>query len=123
MAMIERDLLKLDAEATYAYAHLFQAFADPTRLAIVQHLSSGEHRVRDLVEHMGFAQSTVSKHLGFLIECRLAVARPDGPATWYGLAHPEALRVVMVAAEALLGATGKDLVLCEHLRSDRERAV
>jgi hypothetical protein len=46
-----------------------------------------------------------------------------GPATWYGLAHPEALRVVMVAAEALLGATGKDLVLCEHLRSDRERAV
>lgn len=119
MAMIERSSRMLDREATGAYAHLFQAFADPTRLAIVQHLASGEHRVRDLVEHMGFAQSTVSKHLGFLAECDLVIARPDGRATWYALAHPEALRAVMVVAEALLCATGKDLVLCEHLRSEK----
>lgn len=119
MAMIELSVNELDAEATGTYAHLFQAFADPTRLAIVQHLSSGEHRVRDLVEHMGFAQSTVSKHLGFLAECDLVSTRPEGRATWYALAHPKALRVVMVAAEALLGATGRDLVLCEHLRSEK----
>lgn len=118
--MITSESDRVDAAATEAYAHLFHALADPTRLAIVQHLAFGEHRVRDLVEHMGFAQSTVSKHLGFLAECRLVVARPEGRATWYALAYPESLRAVIVATEALLGATGTDSVLCEHLR-DREK--
>jgi hypothetical protein len=30
---------------------------------------------------------------------------------------------VTVAAETLLAATGKDLVLCEHLRSERKGAA
>ncbi|OAN40948.1 ArsR/SmtB family transcription factor [Microbacterium sp. H83] len=118
MTMIDRSFSSVDSEATDAYAHLFHAFADSTRLAIVQHLASGEHRVRDLVEHMGFAQSTVSKHLSFLSECGLISARPDGRATWYALVHPQAVRDVTVAAEALLGATGKDFALCAHLRSE-----
>lgn len=110
--------VSLDDRATEAYAHLFQAFAEPTRLAILQHLSSGEHRVRDLVEHMGLAQSTVSKHLKFLVECGLITARPQGRATWYALADPSALRALIIAAEQMLHATGKSAQLCEHLRSD-----
>ena len=51
MAMNEQEGTTLDEVATAAYAHLFQAFAEPTRLAIVQHLASGEHRVRDLVSY------------------------------------------------------------------------
>ena len=41
MAMIQEKGATLDEVATVAYAHLFQAFAEPTRLAIVQHLASG----------------------------------------------------------------------------------
>ncbi|MGJ3510148.1 ArsR/SmtB family transcription factor [Enemella sp. A6] len=106
----------LDEVATTAYAHLFQALAEPTRLAIVQHLAFGEHRVRDLVEHMGLAQSTVSKHVAFLLECGLLATRPEGRATWYSLAERDLLRDLIAAAEAILDATGTQAVLCAHLR-------
>src|SRR5690625_47888 len=116
--MAMNEVVVLDEVATEAYAHLFQAFAEPTRLGILQHLASGEHRVRELVEHMSLAQSTVSKHLKFLVECGLVTARPQGRATWYALADPSALRALIIAAEQMLHATGKSAQLCEHLRSD-----
>ncbi|MCQ9332049.1 metalloregulator ArsR/SmtB family transcription factor [Corynebacterium phoceense] len=114
--MKQQDGATLGEVATAAYAHLFQAFAEPTRLAIVQHLASGEHRVRDLVEHMGLAQSTVSKHVGFLVECGLVTMRPEGRSTWYSLTQPELLRTLIAAAECLLDATGTQALLCTHLR-------
>jgi len=114
---------QLDAVATEAYAHLFQAFAEPTRLAILQHLASGEHRVRDLVDHMELAQSTVSKHLSFLTACGLITARPQGRATWYALAEPELLKTLIAVAEKMLEATGKSVQLCEHLHSGEETLV
>ncbi len=106
----------VDATATTAYAHLFQALAEPARLSIVQHLASGEHRVRDLVAHLGLAQSTVSKHVAFLVQCGLLTARPDGRSTWYALAEPGLLRDLVAAAERVLAATGSPAVLCGHLR-------
>ncbi|MFB9775256.1 ArsR/SmtB family transcription factor [Brevibacterium otitidis] len=116
MAM-KADVTPIDEAATTAYAQLFQALAEPTRLAIVQHLASGPHRVRDLVSHMGLAQSTVSKHIAFLHECRLLTARPEGRATWYALAEPELLRGLITAAEQVLTATGAHAVLCQHLHT------
>lgn len=114
---MKADVTPIDEAATTAYAHLFQALAEPTRLAIVQHLASGPHRVRDLVSHMGLAQSTVSKHIAFLHECRLLTARPEGRATWYALAEPELLRGLITAAEQVLTATGAHAVLCQHLHT------
>lgn len=107
---------ELDEAATAAYAHLFSAVADPTRLAVLQHLASGEHRVRDLVEHIGLAQSTVSRHLAYLLECGLIELRPHGRSSWYSLADPVRLSAFIAAAEALLESTGKRAVLCAHLR-------
>lgn len=113
----------LDEVATAAYAHLFQALAEPARLTLVQHLASGEHRVRDLVDHLGLAQSTVSKHLGFLLECGLVTLRPEGRSTWYSLAEPELLSRLTGAAEGILRATGTDAVLCSHLRQPQEQRL
>lgn len=112
MTMIDREAGSLDEAATAAYAHLFQAFAEPTRLAIVQHLASGEHRIRDLVEHMGLAQSTVSKHLACLLDCGIVTVRAQGRASVYSLAHPQATLDLLAAAERLLAATGDAVVLC-----------
>lgn len=107
---------EVDDEATAACAHLFSAVADPTRLAVLQHLASGEHRVRDLVAHLGLAQSTVSRHLAFLLECSLVEVRPAGRSSWYSLADPVRLSALVASAEALLESTGKRAVLCSHLR-------
>lgn len=98
--------------ALTAAACLFNGFAERSRLAIVQHLLLGEHRVVDLTAHLGLAQSTVSKHLACLLDCGIVEVRPVGRASVYSLAHPDATRALLRAAEQLLAATGDAVVLC-----------
>ncbi|MEP7737863.1 metalloregulator ArsR/SmtB family transcription factor [Nocardioides sp. 31GB23] len=97
-----------------AAACLFHGFSDPSRIAILRHLSLGEHRVVDLTAHLGLAQSTVSKHLACLRDCGLVTARPVGRATVYSLNHEEALMDLWKAAERLLDATGDAVTLCPN---------
>lgn len=95
-------------------AALFHGLADPTRLLILRHLRSGEHKVRDLTEHLGLAQSTVSAHLSCLRDCGLVVSRPVGRASLFSLAEVDGLEAVLVAAESLLAATGREVALGAH---------
>lgn len=97
-----------------AAACLFHGFSDPTRLAILRHLALGEHRVVDLTAHVGLAQSTVSKHLACLRDCGLVISRPQGRASVFSLAHPEATMRLFATADQLLEATGEAVVLCEN---------
>lgn len=97
--------------ALVAAACMFSSLGDPTRLAIVQHLALGEHRVVDLTAHLGLAQSTVSEHLACLKDCGLVESRPVGRASLFSLARPELLGLLS-AAETLLAATGDAVVLC-----------
>jgi DNA-binding transcriptional ArsR family regulator len=102
----------VEVRALTAAACLFNGFAERSRLAIVQHLLLGEHRVVDLTAHLGLAQSTVSKHLACLLDCGIVEVRPVGRASMYSLAHPDATRALLGAAEELLAATGDAVVLC-----------
>jgi DNA-binding transcriptional ArsR family regulator len=101
-----------------AAACLFHGFSDPSRIAILQHLALGEHRVVDLTAHIGLAQSTVSKHLACLRDCGLVTARPEGRATVYSLNHAEALMDLWAAAERLLALTGDQVALCANYGSN-----
>jgi DNA-binding transcriptional ArsR family regulator len=103
-----------EAAALTAAACLFHGFSDPSRVAILQHLSLGEHRVVDLTKHLGLAQSTVSKHLACLRDCGLVTSRPVGRASVFSLAHPGALAQLFSAAEQLLALTGDAVTLCEN---------
>ncbi len=103
-----------EAVALTAAACLFHGFGDPSRLAILRHLSLGELRVVDLTAHLGLAQSTVSKHLACLRDCGLVSSRPVGRASVFALTHPEALAQLLAAAEQLLALTGDAVTLCEN---------
>lgn len=100
-----------ERRALTAAACMFRSLGDPNRLAIVQHLALGEHRVVDLTAHLGLAQSTVSAHLACLKDCGLVDSRPVGRASVFSLARPELL-ALLTAAETLLAATGDAVVLC-----------
>ena len=91
---------------------MFRSLSDPGRLAILQHLQNGEHRVRELTEHLGLAQSTVSAHLACLKDCGLVSSRPEGRASIFSLAVPAELLGLLAAAERLLEATGYAVDLC-----------
>ena len=95
-----------------AAACLFHGFSDPARLTILRHLALGEHRVVDLTQHLGLAQSTVSKHLACLRDCGLVESRPQGRSSVFRLTHPEAMVELLAAAERLLSLTGDAVTLC-----------
>jgi ArsR family transcriptional regulator, cadmium/lead-responsive transcriptional repressor len=101
-----------DAAALVPAACLFHGFSDASRLAILRHLALGEHKVVELTEHLGLAQSTVSKHLACLRDCGLVTSRPQGRASVFSLTHPEALTDLLAAAERLLELTGDAVALC-----------
>lgn len=102
----------VEAHASAAAACLFHGFSDRSRVAIVQHLMLGEHRVVDLVSHLGLAQSTVSQHLACLLDCGIVRVRPQGRASMYSLTHFEATLELLSAAEKLLALTGDAVTLC-----------
>ena len=92
-------------------AALFRSLGDPTRLAILRRLAIGEARVGELVEEIGLAQSTVSKHLACLKECGLVDSEPVGRASVFRLSQP-ALIDLLASAETVLQSTGQAVALC-----------
>ena len=78
-----------------AVAAWFKGLAEPNRVSIVRHLLSGEHRVTDLVEHLGLAQSTVSAHVAVLRRAGMLSSHVHGRATYYALAHPDEIRALL----------------------------
>ena len=107
-----------ERDALAVASSLFHGFSDPARLAILQHLTLGEHRVVDLTPHLGLAQSTVSKHLACLRDCGLATSRPHGRASMWTVTHREAVLTLLGAAEELLDLTGDAVELCPRLGAD-----
>lgn len=114
MAMKAEGLdVTVDSQAALtAAACLFHGFSDRARLVILQHLLLGEHRVVDLTQHLGLAQSTVSKHLACLKDCGLVTSRAEGRASVFQVTHPEATTALLSAAEHLLDLTGFAVTLC-----------
>ncbi len=96
-----------------AAVYLFRSLADPTRLAILDHLALGEHRVVELTSHLGLAQSTVSAHLSCLRDCGLISSKPQERASVFSLGRPE-LHDLLAAAERVLAATGEAVSLCPN---------
>ncbi|HEX3792415.1 MAG TPA: metalloregulator ArsR/SmtB family transcription factor [Pseudonocardiaceae bacterium] len=107
MAMIG----ELDRVELAPAAALFRSLGDPGRLAILRRLAEGPARVVDLVETLGLAQSTVSKHLACLRGCDLVSSRPVGRASLFELSQP-GLVDLLAAAETVLAATGYAVALC-----------
>lgn len=86
-------------------AGLFHALSDAGRLTILAHLLNGDHNVRELTEHLGLAQSTVSAHLACLRGCGLVESRPVGRASVFSLTHPDQTVALLAAASAVLERT------------------
>lgn len=67
---------------------IFKAFADPTRLRLLNLLRGGERCVCELVDVVGGPQPRVSRHLAYLKKAGLVNARKEGQWVHYRLAPP-----------------------------------
>jgi len=70
-------------------SQLFRAFADPSRLRILNLLLEHELCVCDLVEVLNEIQPKVSRHLAILRRAGLVSARVDGKWRFYSLVDPQ----------------------------------
>jgi DNA-binding transcriptional ArsR family regulator len=66
-------------------ASTFTALAETRRREILDLLRAGERPVGELVQQLGLAQPTVSKHLKALREAGLVEVRHDAQRRWYRL--------------------------------------
>ena len=69
-------------------ADIFQALAHPTRIAILELLSSGELSAGTLIEKLGMEQANVSQHLAVLRAKQLVSNRKAGNQVFYSLRDP-----------------------------------
>jgi ArsR family transcriptional regulator, arsenate/arsenite/antimonite-responsive transcriptional repressor len=81
----------MDADAADDLAAVFKALADPTRVAIVSRLATGEMCcVCDLTDAFALSQPTVSHHLRILRDAGLVESERRGTFAYYWLV-PEAI--------------------------------
>jgi ArsR family transcriptional regulator len=66
---------------------LFRAFADPTRLRILNLLLEGEACVCDLCTILDEIQPKVSRHLAYLRRAELVTVRTEGKWKYYAVAR------------------------------------
>jgi len=79
----------LDKSTSEAEWQVFKALGHPTRLKIVEILATeGGKCVCELVDRVGFDQSTVSKHLALMRSVGLVAGTKDGLRVTYELSMP-----------------------------------
>ena len=64
---------------------IFKALCDEKRLAILNHLKSGEKCACVLIEYMNIGQSALSYHMKILCDSGIVTGRKDGKWTHYSL--------------------------------------
>jgi DNA-binding transcriptional ArsR family regulator len=70
-------------------ANICKAFANPTRLRLLDMLGRGEQAVSDLQEGLGISKANLSQHLTILRSAGVIVTRRQGKQVICNLAMPE----------------------------------
>ncbi len=94
----------LDDDAATTAAALLRAVADPVRLRILSMVAtatSGEVCACDFPSALGRSQSTVSHHLGQLVDAGLLHREQRGKWAWFSLDHERLSEVRAILGEGL----------------------
>lgn len=95
------DRPKMSRASLEKVAEIFSAFADATRLAILQELRHGRQSVGELVTSMGTSQANVSKHLKMLHQAGLLTREREGLQVFYKVTEESVFEVCKFACRRL----------------------
>src|SRR5690606_34272651 len=90
---------------------LFRGLSDPSRLAILEALRSGERTVSEIVEATGLSQPNVSNHLSCLRECGLVASTQQGRYVRYQLSDARVATLIGLADE-LVAEVARGVYTC-----------
>ncbi|MGI6344232.1 MAG: ArsR/SmtB family transcription factor [Bacillota bacterium] len=89
----------LPEEEVDRLAAIFKALGDPTRVRIIQVLSSAELCVCDLAEVLGMSQSAISHQLRVLRNLHIVKNRREGKEVFYSLDDEHVLQLLRQALD------------------------
>ena len=92
----------------YEFLSIAKALSDENRVRALMMLSHGELCVCQLIEMLGLAPSTVSKHMSILRQARLVQARKEGRWMYYRLPNGDVPQCVLVAIQWMRNAIAGD---------------
>jgi len=92
----------------YDFIYIAKALSDENRVRALMLLSQGELCVCQLIEMLGLAPSTVSKHMSILRQARLVQARKEGRWMYYSLPDGDAPQCVLEAVRWVQKCLAKD---------------
>ena len=78
-----------------------KAFANTSRLKILDLLANGERTVSEIQEALGIAQANVSQHLAILKAAGVVATRRDGNQVYCSLAIPEVKQACQLIKDVL----------------------
>ena len=96
-----------------------KALADESRLRVVRALQGRELCLCQIVELLGLATSTVSRHMSILHQARLVESRKDGRWTYFRL-DENAPKEVAATLEAAISGLRRDPIAREDNRRLKE---
>lgn len=88
-------------EATLPNTGVYQALADPKRIAILCALAERPYHVVALAETLHMPQSTISRHLRILRQESLVATERDGSYMTYRLADERIMQVIQLVRQIM----------------------
>ena len=101
-------------------AGVFQALANPTRIAIVELLrDEGEVSVGRIHEQLGLEQANASQHLGVLRGKQIVVSRKEGNQVFYSLRDPALIEVLDILRRYFQSQLSQTASMLKQIRQDK----
>ena len=95
---------------------VMKALSDENRLRIVAALDGRELCLCQIVELLGLANSTVSRHMSILYQAGIVRSRKDGRWSWFRMADAGSTQ-----AQAAVTLVMRSLVADDRIRDDAQR--
>lgn len=102
-------------------ADIFQALANPTRVAIVELLRDHEEAaVTSIQDALGIEQANVSQHLSVLRNRNIVTARKEGNQVFYRLRDPLLGKVLDILKQYFLKHVKEAMATLQQMAPSRE---
>lgn len=103
-------------------ADIFQALANPTRIAILELLTSGEKSAGEIIEKLAMEQANVSQHLAVLRARQIVINRKAGNQVFYSVRDPIIPRVLALMRQYFQNHLRESLAMLDEIhRTSAER--
>ena len=96
-----------EVEVYERQAVICKAFANPTRLHLIEMLTRGERWASELQQGLGISKANLSQHLAILRSAGVVATRREGKQLHCGIAMPEVKQATTVLRN-MLKAQGKE---------------